>query len=600
MKKIQQQQIPKNEYPRPDFVRDDWVCLNGKWSYDFDFSKSGKDRGLCNLKGFLEEITVPYCPESKLSGVEFVDFIDAMWYHREIFIPSQWINKRVILHFGAVDYNCELYIDGELVGSHFGGSSSFDFDITDFVSFGKTHDLVLYVEDDVRDDTHPSGKQSVEYKSRVCHYTRVTGIWQTVWMEAVDPNALKSCRIVPDIDNSKVLFIPKFYADCPDVSLTVKLFCSNKLIAIDTVIASNEASITVELDEMKLWCPEDPFLYDVEYEVYCQDILVDRVSSYCGLRKVHVEHDKFFLNNKPFFQRLVLDQGYYPDGIWTSPTDEDLKNDIQLGLDAGFNGARAHQKMFEPRYLYWADKMGYVLWAESASWGCNINKPESYRNFASEWTETVKRDINHPSIIVWSPFNETSRGSQKGDSVVHDRTLVDIYNLTNALDGTRPVNDTSGYYHVKTDIWSVHLYGEDAMGKLVREKPVYIAKPEFEEKAYKSQPYILSEFGGIKWSQQQAQLDEARKVSWGYGDAPKTKEEFYDKLQAIVDVVLAVPNLCGYCYTQLTDVEQEQNGIYDYHRKQKFDIKRINEIFSKDPYKQDSKSITDVEQIIQV
>jgi hypothetical protein len=305
------------------------------------------------------------------------------------------------------------------------------------------------------------------------------------------------------------------------------------------------------------------------------------VRSYAGLRKVHIEGDRLFLNNRPFYLRLVLDQGFYPDGIWTAPSDAALKRDIELSQAAGFNGARLHQKVFEPRFHYWADRLGYVTWGESSSWGLDVTGVESARNFLTEWREIVTRDRNHPSIIAWTPFNETRGGRGHPQ---HQRLHTDAYDLTHALDPTRPVNDASGYVHVKTDLWTVHTYNQDPA--LLREQltvdseaGVWRNFPD-DEVAYAGQPYIVDEFGGIKWIPRDDLVFAAD--SWGYGDDPTTLEEFYTRLEGLVDAVLAHDHICGYCYTQLTDIEQEQNGIYNYDRTEKFDMDRVAAIFRKE------------------
>jgi hypothetical protein len=286
------------------------------------------------------------------------------------------------------------------------------------------------------------------------------------------------------------------------------------------------------------------------------------------------------LNNAPIYLRLVLDQGFYPDGIWTAPSDAALKRDIELSMQAGFNGARLHQKVFEERFHYWADRLGYLTWGESSSWGIDVKDIVSARAFLGEWREIVIRDRNHPSIIAWTPFNETH---DVGDSHQHNRLHHDAAQLTRDLDPTRPVNDASGYVHVDTDIWTVHTYQQDPakLQEQLAPKPesgVFRNFPD-REAPYAGQPYIVDEFGGIKWIPS-AEMVYAEN-SWGYGEGPKTLEEFYARLEGMVDVLLSFNHISGFCYTQLTDVEQEQNGVYNYDRTEKFDMARIKGIFSK-------------------
>jgi len=575
------QSIARPEYPRPQFVRQPWVNLNGTWTYTFDFSKSGVERGLAGSEGFDEEILVPFCPESSLSGVQYTDFIEMMWYHRKLKVPTEWTGKRVILHFGAVDYESEVFIDGRSAGRHWGGTSSFSYDITPYVVPGKTHDLVVYARDETRSGVQPGGKQSPRRNSYGCMYTRTTGIWQTVWMEAVDEHGLKNCQIIPDLDGSRFVVIPRFHALQAGQRFRATLLDGDAQVAQVEVTAADGIPCELNIPNPKPWSPEDPFLYDLAFEVVDEGgAVLDTVNSYAGLRKVHIEGNRVFLNNEPIYLRLVLDQGFYPDGIWTAPSDEALKHDIELSIRAGFNGARLHQKVFEERFHYWADKLGYLTWGESSSWGIDLKEEVSARNFLAEWREIVTRDRNHPSIIAWTPFNETQ---DCGDLRQHNRVHIDAYELTHDLDPTRPVNDASGYVHVKTDIWTVHTYEQDPEKLRAQLTPdpvrgVFRRFPE-QEPEYAGQPYIVDEFGGIKWiptADRQFAED-----SWGYGEDPKTLEEFYTRLEALVNVVLGQEHIVGYCYTQLTDVEQEQNGIYNYDRSDKFDMERIAAVFRK-------------------
>ena len=579
------QRLPRPEHPRPQFVREEWINLNGEWSYTFDFGESGMDPGreLFKSTGFEDRILVPFCPESALSGVGYKDFIPAMWYHRTITLPDAWGGKRIILHFGAVDYECEVFVDGASVGTHFGGSVSFAFDISPCVRPGAEHHLVVRVRDIVRGANQPAGKQSPWFKSKGCHYTRTTGIWQTVWLEAMDPCGLRSVHVLPDLEGACFTVVPAYYAVRTGLRLMARAEADGRVFAEADVTAAGGAAVVLHLNKARPWCPENPFLYDIVLRVVDADgTTIDEVRSYAGLRKVHIEGNRVFLNNQPLYQRLVLDQGFYPDGIWTAPSDEALKNDIILSMKAGFNGARLHQKVFEERFHYWADRLGYLTWGESASWGCDYNTIEAARNFVGEWREIVVRDRNHPSIIAWTPWNESARYT---DPKQHRRLHVETYNICKDLDPTRPVNDASGYIHHITDLWTVHNYDQDP-GKFREilapdpEKGVWRNIPQHEV-AYGGQPYLIDEYGGIKWisSEKQRFADN----SWGYGDAPQTLEEFYLRLEGLTNVILGLKHIGGYCYTQLTDVEQEQNGVYNYDRTTKFDMKRIAALFRKNP-----------------
>lgn len=597
-------QQPRAEYPRPQFERKDWVNLNGQWTYTFDFVGEGLEKGHPDSKGFDKTITVPFCPESKLSGVGYTDFINHIWYQRDIQMPAAWAGKNIMLNFGAVYYNSEVYVDGRLAGRHFGGSTSFAVDITRFVADGKSHSLVVHAYSDTRTNKQPAGKQNVRLNQFECMYTRCTGIWQTVWMEPVDKNALRSAQVITDVDQKQIVIHPSFYGQ-PKATLEVTLKDGAKVVARQTVNASNNSIVVMPVKSPKLWSTESPFLYDLSYVVKdAEGKVIDNVASYVGMRKVHIEGNKIYLNNEPIYQRLVLDQGYYPDGIWTAPSDAALKHDIELSMQAGFNGARLHQKVFEERFHYWADRLGYLTWGEAPSWGMDANDPEVARNFLTEWSEEIVRDRNHPSIITWTPMNE----QWWPDRVQFPRFVADVYDITKALDPTRPVNDVSGGVHVKTDIWSTHNYEQDpkALKEQIYNGQRWFQSPNhtldvprtnvgfnrlmdnnrYDYLTYEAptMPYILDEFGGIKWVKGQDTQTGNSNASWGYGEPPHSLEEFYSRLEGQVDALMEISdNVWGYTYTQLTDVEQEQNGIYFYDRSAKFDMKRINAIFSKHP-----------------
>ena len=574
-------QTPRPEYPRPQFERSEWVNLNGTWSYSFDFGRTGAQKGWSKATSFDGKITVPFCPESSLSGVKHTDFINSIWYQRTLNIPAAWDGKQVMLNFGAVDYEAHVFIDGQLVRLHNGTGSSFSCDITKYVQPGHSHNLVVQVNDNLRDGKQPGGKQCFDLNSGGCMYTRVTGIWQTVWMEAVDKEGLKSVFATPDIDQKQLVIRPQFYAENAANKLVVTLYDGNKAVAKTSVTCGDNSVVVLPVKNMKLWSPESPFLYGLKYQVVKNGKVIDEVNSYAGMRKVHLAGGYFYLNNKPYYQRLVLDQGYYPDGIWTAPTDEALKKDLEMSKAVGFNGARLHQKSFEERYYYWADKLGYLTWGESASWGLNVNNEEACRNFISEWAELVERDRNHPSLVTWTPLNETWSANNSG---VYTRFVQNLYDMTKALDGTRPVNDASGDSHIKTDIWSVHNY-ERQPDKIIKDFTFEHGKEPYRNMRgdnwrwlakYEGQPYMLDEWGGLAYI-----LPEKRHGdnAWGYGGAIDNVEDFYTILRKEVEAIKACKHITGFCYTQITDVEQEQNGIYNYDRTSKFDTKRIKEIF---------------------
>lgn len=586
--------IPRPEHPRPQFFRKNWLNLNGTWTIRLDPGKSGLEQGWQNSRGFETGIRVPFCPESELSGVHHTDFIEAIWYHRSITVPTDWQDSRILLHFGGVDYECEIFIDGVSVGMHTGGTVSFTLDITRFVQPGVPAELVLHVTDDTRGGCQPLGKQSVRWKSAGCSYTRTTGIWQTVWLEKVSPQGLKKCRIIPDIDRGMLIFIPEFHSLQSGNALYIQVSSHGEICARTALPCSSGIPVELKIPSPVLWEPGKPHLYDVHYEVRnAGGELLDSVESYAGLRKCHVEGNRFYLNNQPVFLRLVLDQGFYPKGIWTAPSDEDLKQDIELSMKAGFNGARLHQKVFEERFHYWADRMGYLTWGEFPDWGLAFwdhsfgvdRKVDHYRGFCnhrSEWAAAVDRDFNHPSIIAWTPFNETAGYWSLAE---HRRVIAETVSLTRQFDPTRPVNDSSGYIHVDTDLWTVHHYEQDAR-KLAAalcpaDQPVYCVEPQNELPAYHGQPYIVDEYGGVRF------IPEDRSVfadnSWGYGSDPASRTEALGRIRDQTNMLVDLQNVGGYCYTQLTDIEQEQNGIYNYDRTPKFDMDEIHRIFSRKP-----------------
>ena len=589
--------IPRAEYPRPQFERAEWQNLNGEWTYTIDYVKAGWEKKYTASKGFDGKITVPFAPESKLSGVEHVDFIPCIWYQREISIPAEWAGKDIVLNFGAVYYESEVWIDGKFVNRHFGGSDSYSLDITKYVEPGKTHNLVVSASSDLRSRMQPAGKQSLRDGNFECMYTRTTGIWQTVWMEAVAHNGLVRVKTTTDIDRSIVNFEVKLRHNATKNQLSVKVLDNGKVVASSKGVVADGSIISLPIKKAKLWAPGNPNLYDVVYELYDEaGNLIDKVNSYFGMRKIHVEGNKTYINNEPFYQRLVLDQGYYPDGIWTAPSDEALRHDIELSLAAGFNGARLHQKVFEERFHYWADKLGYITWGEFPSWGIDCNDPVAARNFISEWSNCVQRDINHPSIVTWTPCNE----EWWVDEVQFPRFIADVYDITKALDPSRPVTTVSGGVTYKTDIWAEHHYEQDAeklraklydtkTGRMFQRKPYLQARHrgnvgfnrpvEHDPMNFPvydfTVPYILDEFGGIKC----VEVNPSQ-ASWGYGNSTKTREEFYQRLESQVRVLMEMSDkIWGYCYTQLTDVMQEENGIYYYDRSSKYDMERVKAIF---------------------
>jgi beta-galactosidase/beta-glucuronidase len=580
--------MPRPEYPRPQFVRKDWLCLNGEWSFEIDHGDSGLSRGL--LKNSLKQrITVPFCPESSLSGVGYTDFMDCVWYKREVKIPKAWAGRRVLLHFQASDYDTTVWVNETEVVRHRGGFTPFSADLHGVAAPGDTVTLTVRARDDNKSPL-PRGKQSQHYENFACHYTRTTGIWQTVWMEPVPETALRRPRITPDVANSAFHIAQPLSAIKPGLKLKITVSDDKGAVATATVPAgaamSAQATLPIPKERTRLWSIADPHLYDLKLELLdANGSVIDEATSYAGLRGVAIHGKAIKVNGESVFQRLVLDQGYYPNGIMTAPSEQALIDDIKLSMDAGFNGARLHQKVFEERFLYHCDKMGYIVWGEFGDWGSSPYGPEGNNqqqgpSYITEWLEAVERDYSHPAIIGWCPLNETWQ-------VLTDQiTQLDVvtrgmFLATKALDPTRPVLDASGYSHrvPESDVYDSHDYEQDPVkfkanqAGLAENKPFVNSggKDKPWSVAYRGQPYFVSEFGGIWWNPKAKPGED----SWGYGDRPKTLEAFYERFEKLCAVLLDDPNMFGYCYTQLTDVYQEQNGIYTFDRGEKFDIARI-------------------------
>lgn len=578
-----------------------WLNLNGKWDFHIDRTGSARERGIVgDVNLFDRKITVPFCPESKLSGVADTDFMNDVWYRREVVFPASWAGKRVFLHFGGVDYLSEFWLDGVQCFSHSGGSAPFSVDVTHLAKPGEKQVLVVHAHDDLRRAVQCSGKQSHGFFSKGCHYTRVTGIWQTVWAEAVHPQGLAACRITPHFDASEVVLEPVFLSLGGLDRFRATVCAGGKTVAVREVPVAQGMPLSIALENVRPWSPSDPFLYEIALSVVRDGVEIDRVDSYFAMRKVSCEDGRIHLNGKPIFLRFVLDQGFYPDGIWTAPSDSELKGDIERSLAMGFNGARLHQKVFEDRFHYWADRLGYLTWAESASWGFDATAPEAQRNFFDEWAQTVAALRNHPSVIGWSPLNESTvnngiGGWKDGEAWVdpgdpklepYRRFVRSVVGMTKAMDPTRPVNDSSGWIHVQTDLWTVHSYRPtaEAQRKWLFPKSGdrrVAANVPGVEPAHEGQPIVLDEWGGFKYL-----LPEDRNgdSGWGYnGLNLKSSEEYLSRISAQTALFAGMKKLAGWCYTQLTDVEQEQNGVYTYDRRPKAPCEAFAAVFGIKP-----------------
>ncbi|MBQ6824225.1 MAG: beta-galactosidase [Clostridia bacterium] len=562
------------EYPRPMLVRENWLCLNGQWEFETDTPEVGVYKKYWERESLNGEITVPYCPESVLSGVGHTDFIGCVWYRKTFTLPQTFKGKRCILHFGAVDYLATVYVNGQKAGSHQGGYTPFFFDITDYLAEGENV-LTVHAVDHERSGKQPAGKQSRELYSKGCSYTRVTGIWQTVWMEPVEEARVLNYYAYPDVTNGSVTLQVKVTSASMGKQLKVSAAYEGKPMGeAATVVQGDLATVTVPLAEKHLWELGCGRLYDLEFTLG-----EDHSTGYFGLREVGLDSKGMTLNGEHFFGRWVLDQGYYPDGIYTAPSDAALKKDIEDSMALGFNGARLHQKIFEPRFLYWADKLGYTVWGEHANWGLNTHEFDCLAAFLPEWLEMLERDFSHPSLIGWIPVNETWDNRETG-TYQSDAALELVYRTTKAVDPTRPCIDSSGSVHVATDLHDVHDYEQDpeklaSYYDKIAEGIVncqLMRNVKYNKRVrYMGGPVYVSEYGGIKWT-------DKKDNAWGYGKSVETEEEFIARYKGLTDVLLDNENIMGFCYTQLYDVEQECNGLLTYERKFKFDPKIFHEI----------------------
>lgn len=559
----------RSEHPNPQMERADWLNLNGSWDFLMDFGASGIDREYYKNAEWNRQIQVPFCMESKLSGIGYVDFVPMVWYRKKVTLTAEQLAGNVLLHFGAVDYECKVWINGEKAGSHRGGYTSFVLNITKYVHVGE-NEIIVCAKDDNRSGKQPRGKQSENFHSQGCDYTRTTGIWQTVWLEFVPTHYIKRVDYYPDIHEKQLLI--KAVTEGTG-RFTAKAYYEGRCCGEATAYSSGTLQMILPLDELHLWEIGNGRLYDLELQFES-----DTVHSYFGMREITLDGEKFLLNEKPIFQRLVLDQGYYPDGIYTAPDEESMERDVQISLQAGFNGARLHQKVFEPRFLYHCDKAGYIVWGEYGSWGIDHSDTSALETFLPQWMEAVERDFNHPSIILWCPFNETwdYKGRRQDDDLLRTVWLV-----TKKIDPTRPCIDTSGHYHVVTDVFDMHDYEQNPQTLAEKYKgfaeggPLQAPFPERQTPPV-NVPVLISEYGGIKWGGSKTPQD-----GWGYGEAPTSEAEFIERYKGLTDALLDNPHMCGFCYTQLYDVEQEKNGLYTYERSSKFDMEVIRKITSR-------------------
>ncbi|SEN60216.1 glycoside hydrolase family 2 protein [Paenibacillus sp. OV219] len=575
----------RDEYPRPQFVREKWLNLNGEWEFAFDDAESGERDGWHegNLE-FPARIVVPFCYQSELSGIADTAFHDTVWYRRSFTLPADYFGKRIVLHFGAVDYECRVWVNGKFVLAHEGGHTPFKADVTEALQDGENV-VVVKAVDYSKDVTLPRGKQFWEEKSAGIFYTRTTGIWQSVWLEPVAEVHIGRVRLTPDIDHNQ-LKLQAFVAGLQpgaDVALRALVSFDGEVVSEDTfrVMRGAETRI-ISLHDFndhglgRWWTPEKPNLYDLRLTLLVNGVEADRVDSYFGMRKISIEDGVVLLNNRPYEMRLVLDQGYFPTGLLTAPSDDALKRDVELTKEMGFNGARKHQKIEDPRYLYWADRLGLLVWGEMAN---AYHFSESYvGRVTREWIEAVERDYNHPCLVAWVPINESwGVVNILVDEQQQQHTLA-MYHMTKSLDPTRPVISNDGWELVKTDLVTIHDYEwrrdvladrYSSIDKALAARPGnrWILVPGF---PYEGQPLLVTEFGGISFQKGDWE-------GWGYSGA-KDEADFEERLRNVVEPLREAPLVQGFCYTQLTDVEQEINGLLTYDRQPKLPLEQIRRI----------------------
>jgi beta-galactosidase/beta-glucuronidase len=567
--------------------------LNGTWQFEIDRKDHGASRGL-RTRDLSGEIVVPFAPESEASGVGETDFLEAVWYRRGVDVPEAWRGRRVLLHFGAVDHDTTVWVNDLEVARHRGGFTSFSTDITDALADDHSATIVVRARDR-RKALQARGKQSRAQHNSGVFYTRTTGIWQTVWLEPVPDVHLLRGRVTPNVAAST------FLVELPVSRNRAGWTASATLADTDGVIVGQDvrvdldrtptAVLPIPADRVRLWKPGDPHCYDLVLELRdAGGDVVDRVESYCGLRSVAIDGRSVTINGERLFQRLVLDQGYWAQSLMTAPTDAALVTDVELSMAAGFNGARLHQKVFEERFLFHADRLGYLVWGEFGDWGVDLGKPpgdnqQPTASFITQWLEALQRDANHPCVIGWCPLNETQQRFGEHLTQLDDVTRG-MFLASELTDPSRLVLDASGWSHRVhgTHVYDSHDYEQDPAAfarhhaGLAEDRPHVNAEPSGAAWSvpYNGQPYFVSEFGGIWWNPDASGADgRAETTSWGYGQRVRDEEEFYSRFEGLTGVLLGNPDMFGYCYTQLTDVFQEENGIYRFDRSAKLDVDRI-------------------------
>ena len=587
----------RKAYPRPQFVREAWQNLNGSWQFCFDDNNEGlAEKWYLDEKEFRDQIEVPFVYQCKLSGIQEDKSHEILWYKKSFEIETNG-KERVLLHFGAVDYHAMIFLNGGLVCEHEGGHTSFTVDITDFLDRNKKEQsLAVRVYDPLEDELIPRGKQIWEDQPKGIWYTGTTGIWQTVWVEKVNHKYISDLKFTSLFDEGKESIIciteDTDFGDAIAYQISFEgnticegeVKCHNHTIKWDVDLIQNHIFRTNFHDNGWAWTPESPSLFEVLLVLKdAEGHVFDRVESYFGFRKVHKENGMVYLNNKPYYQKLVLDQGYWREGLMTAPADEAFKRDIELAKEMGFNGCRKHQKTEDPIFLYWADKLGFLVWGECAS--TVMYDPKAVKRLMTEWTEIIQRDYNHPSIIVWVPLNESWGIPNVHRNSMQQHFSQTMYHVLHALDDTRLVISNDGWEMTETDICAIHNYmhgQKEEVRKFAHYREMLANSRNLIDMpstcwdiyakgfAHTGEPVMLTEFGGIGF-------ELSGEGAWGYTSV-ENEDDFLEDYTRIMDTIFDSVGLCGYCYTQLTDVEQEMNGLLTYDRRPKCDLKKIRAI----------------------
>jgi len=570
-------------YPRPDFARKEWIGLNGAWDFGFDDGDRGLEERWYEKLPSPRSIQVPYAYQSGLSGIGEAAYHPVVWYEKRVTLTGDFLKGKVLLHFGAVDFQARLWINGIYAGLHEGGNTAFSFEISSLLRAGENR-ITLRVED-LDDAVQPRGKQSWRKEPFGCWYTGVTGIWQSVWMERVGETWLDRVYITPDIDRKCAVMELEYGSFSKGLSLEVELTFQGepfKSLRVGPLQKYTQVTLDMdvqdELDSRYLWHPHQPHLFDVALTLKRGKDVLDRVDTYFGMRKISFREGMVLINNVPFFQKLILDQGYWEESLLTPPDDGALKRDMEQAMAMGFNGARKHQKMEDPRFYYWADRLGFLVWGEMPS-NYTFNR-RGTEIVLKEWADFVRSRYNHPSIVTWVPVNE----SWGVWNVTADRRKQEfcntLYALTKSIDASRLVSGNDGWEQARTDICAIHDYvawGDEFRRKIAdREKYLNtLSDWRFifaEGYGYKGQPVMLTEYGGIAFDDGQE--------GWGYQDKVKSEEEFLERFRSMAEAIAGAGWFSGFCYTQLTDVFQEVNGLLHMDRSYKIAPEKIKAILS--------------------